>query len=218
MGTRNITRVISNEQLKVCQYCQWDGYPTGAGQSIINFIRNSDDTEMRNKLQYVHLAKALCGDTFYTGAPTFAEAVAIEHDEFDFRCAANNEFIERHESINIDWYEYVKARKEEMLVEKYGKDLIERWLIASRDTGDRILDIIYNTDHEITLWTEDYFLENKTDWQIEAIWTLNYDTGKLIGNWHGNIRTWTFDELRMMTDDDVREAMEDFENEDEDDD
>ena len=40
MGTRNITRVIINGQVKVNQYCQWDGYPTGRGEEVMLFMRD----------------------------------------------------------------------------------------------------------------------------------------------------------------------------------
>lgn len=38
MGTRNLTIVVLNNMYKVAQYCQWDGYPTGQGQDIAEFI------------------------------------------------------------------------------------------------------------------------------------------------------------------------------------
>lgn len=39
MGTRNLTIVKQNKTLKVAQYCQWDGYPTGQGETISEFLR-----------------------------------------------------------------------------------------------------------------------------------------------------------------------------------
>lgn len=39
MGTRNLTIVVSQGQYKVAQYCQWDGYPTGQGQVVAEFIQ-----------------------------------------------------------------------------------------------------------------------------------------------------------------------------------
>lgn len=40
MGTRNLTAVILNGEVKVAQYGQWDGYPTGQGYTCSLFIRD----------------------------------------------------------------------------------------------------------------------------------------------------------------------------------
>lgn len=38
MGTRNLTCVVHNDEIKVAQYGQWDGYPDGQGQTIVDFL------------------------------------------------------------------------------------------------------------------------------------------------------------------------------------
>lgn len=38
MGTRNLTLVKSNGEYKVAQYGQWDGYPSGQGFMVVNFL------------------------------------------------------------------------------------------------------------------------------------------------------------------------------------
>ena len=38
MGTRHITAVVADGEFAVAQYGQWDGYPTGAGNSIVAII------------------------------------------------------------------------------------------------------------------------------------------------------------------------------------
>lgn len=42
MGTRNLTIVRAKKDIKVCQYGQWDGYPTGQGETIAKFLRGVD--------------------------------------------------------------------------------------------------------------------------------------------------------------------------------
>ena len=42
MGTRNITIVKVGGKTKVAQYGQWDGYPTGQGQTIADFLKKVD--------------------------------------------------------------------------------------------------------------------------------------------------------------------------------
>lgn len=50
MGTRNLTMVISKEEPKVAQYCQWDGYPGGQGLTILGFLRTADLKEFKKKV------------------------------------------------------------------------------------------------------------------------------------------------------------------------
>ena len=41
MGTRNLTKVINaNGETVVAQYGQWDGYPSGQGVNMLDFISN----------------------------------------------------------------------------------------------------------------------------------------------------------------------------------
>lgn len=42
MGTRNLTVVYKDGELKVAQYCQWDGYPSGQGVTVLDFLKTND--------------------------------------------------------------------------------------------------------------------------------------------------------------------------------
>lgn len=46
MGTRNLTCVQKDKKIVVAKYCQWDGYPTGQGKIIIDFIKNKFDKDL----------------------------------------------------------------------------------------------------------------------------------------------------------------------------
>ena len=43
MGTRNLTLVQKDNEIKVAQYGQWDGYPEGNGVKILQFCSNRDN-------------------------------------------------------------------------------------------------------------------------------------------------------------------------------
>lgn len=45
MGTRNLTMVVKGGEYKVAQYCQWDGYPSGQGLTVLTFLRDEMDRE-----------------------------------------------------------------------------------------------------------------------------------------------------------------------------
>ena len=214
MGTRNITRVIASNQLKVCQYGQWDGYPTGAGRDVIDFIRETDDDHMIERLGHVTLVSNAKGDTFAGGAPFFEEANAIAKDEWDFRDVPRKEFTRMHPrndtSATEEW-EYVQRRVREMLLEKYGPELMQMWYVSVRDTGCKILPLIYDSTNDLTVYAEGYTVNNFGDWQIEAVWQLDYDTKTLTGWWHGDERSWTFAELRKADTKEIDEMLEEYE-------
>lgn len=55
MGTRNLTCVVDRYgNYKVAQYCQWDGYPSGQGATVYDFIQNWDRDEFEDALSKVY--------------------------------------------------------------------------------------------------------------------------------------------------------------------
>ena len=53
MGTRNLTMVISNGETKVAQYGQWDGYPSGNGVIVLEFLTSTNLDDFKKKLSKV---------------------------------------------------------------------------------------------------------------------------------------------------------------------
>ena len=43
MGTRNVTIVKLDNKVVATKYCQWDGYPTGQGVELLEFVKNDLD-------------------------------------------------------------------------------------------------------------------------------------------------------------------------------
>ena len=50
MGTRHLTIVKHEEEIKVAQYGQWDGYPDGAGIHILDFLSKVDLDHFKERL------------------------------------------------------------------------------------------------------------------------------------------------------------------------
>lgn len=46
MGTRNLTCVVKDGKYVVSSYGQWDGYPSGQGKTILNFLNTEFDLEI----------------------------------------------------------------------------------------------------------------------------------------------------------------------------
>lgn len=51
MGTRNLTIVKLDGKTKVAQYGQWDGYPTGQGNTIAEFLRTVDLPKFKKQVK-----------------------------------------------------------------------------------------------------------------------------------------------------------------------
>ena len=47
MGTRHLIEVVSNGVHKVAQYGQWDGYPSGQGVTVLDFLRNNNMADFK---------------------------------------------------------------------------------------------------------------------------------------------------------------------------
>lgn len=42
MGTRHLTAVFHDGKYKLAQYGQWDGYPSGQGKTVLEFLKNPE--------------------------------------------------------------------------------------------------------------------------------------------------------------------------------
>ena len=62
MGTRNLTCVIHNGEYKIAQYGQWDGYPDGQGLTVLEFLRNTDLSKFKDRLNNVRFLTEIEGE------------------------------------------------------------------------------------------------------------------------------------------------------------
>lgn len=50
MGTRHLIMVVHGGETKVAQYGQWDGYPSGQGITVLNFLKKRSILKFKKKL------------------------------------------------------------------------------------------------------------------------------------------------------------------------
>ena len=53
MGTRHLIQVNYKGQTRIAQYGQWDGYPSGQGKTVLNFLKTRNLEEFKKKLENV---------------------------------------------------------------------------------------------------------------------------------------------------------------------
>ena len=51
MGTRHLICVVSDNQYRIAQYGQWDGYPEGQGAAILEFLKSPMAKQLKNNLE-----------------------------------------------------------------------------------------------------------------------------------------------------------------------
>ena len=82
MGTRNLTKVIDREGfIRVAQYGQWDGYPSGQGATAL-FHATHNLKKIEAGLNRVHWAKEYQLDEIYNSLPDFNYVGTEDGDKF----------------------------------------------------------------------------------------------------------------------------------------
>lgn len=56
MGTRHLIIVVSQQEVKVAQYGQWDGYPDGQEKRVLAFLKRCNLNRFRRQVEKVHFA------------------------------------------------------------------------------------------------------------------------------------------------------------------
>ena len=87
MGTRNLTMVIDQNGItKVAQYGQWDGYPSGVGADILEFLHNK---ELFEKF------KANLSKVRFLDSQVVDKAFCVQFDNEETRTSEQNEWYDK---------------------------------------------------------------------------------------------------------------------------
>jgi hypothetical protein len=88
MGTRHLIAVQKNNEYKVAQYGQWDGYLSGQGDSILKFFHENDLETFRSKVDNCYFGSQQQIDEVYApytdgnGWMTMEQSAAFKLSEF----------------------------------------------------------------------------------------------------------------------------------------
>lgn len=158
MGTRNLTLVVKDDKIRIAQYGQWDGYPSGQGVTVRDFIKIADMTKFAKQLDRVVFATEDMrgGKTFQTKLNKVFKKMSDEQSAR--KCYSASEIID--EIFNTD-----------------DKFLYECW---TRDTCAEILNVILNAPEK----PKKIFLKDETGFAGDSLfcewaYLLNLDTNEL---------------------------------------
>ena len=191
MGTRNITSVILDGEQKVCQYCQWDGYPTWAGAHIMEFLKDCDFVQFKKalantKINIVDYDDAVC----YTGSTKNIED--ISNMVFNTKIKLRDEDLGGGYPTNEDVLKYLlqEGRIDEQQAEEY--------YVSTRDTGCGILPYIYNRSLDkpvLDLYAMKEEFEGVYSWDIQGVYILNLDKMTLDITFDGYSKSFDINKL-----------------------
>ncbi len=169
MGTRNITSVVLNGKQVVCQYGQWDGYPSYTGVKILEFLRDCDMDRFQKALENTTIHVSSMDDaTTYTGSTK--QLSDISEKVFKTQVALN-----KNKKGYINGFEAVhRMLKKGTITEQAAED----YLVGTRDTGCDILKLIYDRSLdkpplELFALSDEY--NGQYSWDIQGVYVLDLD-------------------------------------------
>ena len=159
MGTRNLTLVQYQNEIKVAQYGQWDGYPSGNGVQILKFCNSNQNlNNLRNRLKNIRF-------------------LTDEEEDDIYKTLSKLEDKRRKAKATYNYYKPTKK-------ENFAEDYFEFYL--TRDIGWNILNIInenvpYETieNDEDKIKLSNHFTFGYNSLFCEWAYLINLDTNKL---------------------------------------
>ena len=189
MGTRNITSVIMDGKQVVCQYGQWDGYPTYTGTKILEFLRDADQNRFRKALK-----NTMIQVTDYKNAVSYTGSTK----DYGHMAEAVMEARRTLDKQNDEWPDFPELYDFLIKQGDYSEDDIQNYFVWTRDTGCDILPLIYNRSLEkppleLAAMTHEYNKEYA--WDIQGVNIIDLDNNKLLMTFDGYPLEFDIDNL-----------------------
>jgi hypothetical protein len=132
MGTRNLTMVVYKNQTKVAQYGQWDGYLAGQGVTILEFLKKINNKNIVSRWEDSQTDNNIRLLTYYD-IEKFKQKIAM----LKWLTSEQADDIERYANIHNDWQ--------------------KKYPYLSRDTGGKLLEMIYESNDILGLTNSESF-------------------------------------------------------------
>jgi len=152
MGTRHLVQVIANGKTKVAQYGQWDGYPSGQGKTVLEFLTECNLEEFKKKLENVCFIPASdvekawenCGDDdklFYKrypalGRDTGAKVLYLVYTGQAKQLFNNEAFKKDH--VFCEWY-YIINLDDNTLTVGGGRPKVKKYSLDNLPTVEKLI-------------------------------------------------------------------------------
>lgn len=181
MGTRNITSVILDGKQRVCQYCQWDGYPTWAGARILEFLKDCDFEQFKKALENTKINVVDYENAkTYTGSTKNIQDISNMVSEIRYKL--------RKENPDGEYPSNEDALKELLENGTINEQQAEEFYVSTRDTGCAILPYIYNRSLDMSmleLYAMTHEFDGEYSWDIQGVYILNLDKMTLDMTYNG---------------------------------
>lgn len=173
MGTRNVTSVIVNGKQLVCQYGQWDGYPSYTGAKILDFLRDVDMARFKQALANTKIsATAFQKAKTYTGSTKDVHGILVEVEGVQASLNQNR----TPDTPFIGTYDTVKHMLAHNLLTQQEADA---FIVSTRDTGCAILSYLYDRSLDLEplqLFAMKNDYDGKFDSDIQGVYVIDLDS------------------------------------------
>ena len=207
MGTRHKVRVIQDNKVIINQYGQWDGYPTCAGEILVNFLKDKENIEflksIKDKFEYhkeEEQNEFIFGEMTMNPEEDYKEIYKFIYDD--------EQYFENEETgEKASRYEITQKQFVDEVYKRFGYEKTASYMMITRNTGYKILDTIKELNRLEPNKIIPIFISEYEGWDIEARYTVNLDSNKLSIEWHDHTLECDLDNLPSD------KKLEDFEEE-----
>lgn len=198
MGTRNKTMVIKNKKVIINQYGQWDGYPTCAAATIIDFIKDGGIQKLNQfipKLERVQIENNCFRFSEMTLSfdQEFKDIQKFIHYDDDGKYS--KKFIDRDTSEEAYFSALDIEQQIDLLSNKFGYERASLYIMLTRDTGYRVLDAMSYLSEKFPDKKIPVIIDNYDGWDIEGKNIIDLDKNIFITKYHDKTFVYPFDKL-----------------------